>query len=87
MGLGLKATVLTRRADACASHEADLRARALANMQFRWILSGILILVGSLCLKLVFKYSSNVGLIKYEQLHSRVPDVPIAIDGFKEALT
>ena len=38
---------------ACASHEADLRARALANMQFSWMLSGILILVGSLCLKLV----------------------------------
>ena len=72
---------------ACASHEADLRARALANMQFSWILSGILILVGSLCLKLVGKYSSNVDLIKYEQLHSRVPDVPIAIDGFKKVHT
>ena len=72
---------------ACASHEADWRARALANMQFSWILSGILILVGSLCLKLVGKYSSNVDLIKYEQLHSRVPDVPIDIDGFKEVHT
>ncbi|CBI32521.3 unnamed protein product, partial [Vitis vinifera] len=72
---------------ACGSHDADLRARALANMQFSWILSGILMFVGSLCLKLVGKCSSKAGFIEYEQLHSGVPNVPIAIDGFKEAQT
>lgn len=72
---------------ACGSHDADLRARALANMQFSWILSGILMFVGSLCLKLVGKCSSKAGSIEYEQLHSGVPNVPIAIDGFKEAQT
>ncbi|RVW61268.1 hypothetical protein CK203_020707 [Vitis vinifera] len=48
---------------ACGSHDADLRARALANMH------------------------SKAGSIEYEQLHSGVPNVPIAIDGFKEAQT
>lgn len=72
---------------ACGSHDADLRARALANMQFSWILSGILMFVGSLCLKLVGKCNSKAGSIEYEQLHSGVPNVPIAIDGFKEAQT
>lgn len=32
----------------CGSSEADSRARALANLQFSWILSGILILTGSI---------------------------------------
>ncbi|KAE8672913.1 hypothetical protein F3Y22_tig00111834pilonHSYRG00342 [Hibiscus syriacus] len=34
----------------CFSHEADIRARALANLQFSWILSGIMIFTGFICL-------------------------------------
>ncbi|KAI3675267.1 hypothetical protein L1987_84855 [Smallanthus sonchifolius] len=33
----------------CGTHEADFRARALANLQFSWILGGILIFVGFVC--------------------------------------
>lgn len=69
---------------ACGSNEADLRARALANMQFSWILSGILMLVGSLCLKMVGRCSSKVESLEYEQLDSTVRDVPVVIDDFKE---
>ncbi|KAE8729798.1 Fatty acid hydroperoxide lyase 2 [Hibiscus syriacus] len=39
----------------CFSHEADIRARALANLQFIWILSGIMIFTGFICLNFAGK--------------------------------
>lgn len=67
----------------CGSSEADLRARALANLQFSWILSGILIITGSMCLRLAAKFTPREPSIEYEQLHSRGADVNIAMTGFK----
>ncbi|KAJ0010385.1 hypothetical protein Pint_34533 [Pistacia integerrima] len=67
----------------CASHEADFRARGLANLQFSWVLSGILVFTGSVCLMLARKYAPRCQSTQYEQLHSRVIDVSIAADGLK----
>ncbi|XP_022748880.1 uncharacterized protein LOC111298431 [Durio zibethinus] len=67
----------------CNSHEADVRARALANLQFSWILSGILIFTGIICLK--FAGKSTPRAAEYEQLQIRGSDVPITIDSFKQA--
>jgi|UniRef100_A0A2N9F0S9 hypothetical protein len=72
----------------CNSKEADLRAKALANLQFSWILSGILIFTGCICLKLAGKCTLIRGQsTEYEQLHSRGVDLPVSIDGFKQAHT
>ncbi|KAF3435653.1 hypothetical protein FNV43_RR22744 [Rhamnella rubrinervis] len=68
----------------CGSSENDLRARALANLQFSWILSGILILTGCTCLKFATKFAPREPSIEYEQLHSRGTDAPIAMNGFKQ---
>ncbi|KAI5314411.1 hypothetical protein L3X38_043587 [Prunus dulcis] len=68
----------------CQSSEADFRARALANLQFSWILSGILIFTGCACLKFAVKCIPRDLPIEYEQLHSRGADVPIVINDFKE---
>ncbi|KAJ0077717.1 hypothetical protein Patl1_36276 [Pistacia atlantica] len=67
----------------CASHEADFRARGLANLQFSWVLSGILVFTGSVCLILARKYAPRCQSTQYEQLHSTVIDVSIAADGLK----
>lgn len=69
----------------CGSHEADFRAKALANLQFSWILSGILIFTGSICLILARKSGSRGQSIEYKQLHSRVTDISLAVDGLKQA--
>ncbi|CAB4320669.1 unnamed protein product [Prunus armeniaca] len=69
----------------CQSSEADFRARALANLQFSWILSGILIFTGCTCLKFAVKCIPRDLPIEYEQLHSRGADVPIVINDFKDA--
>lgn len=70
----------------CGSREADFRARALANLQFSWILSSILILTGSICLILAKKCSPrNKATTKYEQLHSRVIDPPIAVSLYQQS--
>lgn len=66
----------------CGSLAAELRATALANLQFSWILAGILLLTGCMCLKLARKCTPRSQSTEYEQLHSR--GVPIAIDGFKQ---
>ncbi|KAF3435657.1 hypothetical protein FNV43_RR22748 [Rhamnella rubrinervis] len=68
----------------CGSSENDLRARALANLQFSWVLSGILILTGCTCLKFATKFAPREPSIEYEQLHSRGTDAPIAMNGFKQ---
>ncbi|MBA0766539.1 hypothetical protein Gotri_015571 [Gossypium trilobum] len=67
----------------CYSHEADFRARALANMQFSWILSAILIFTGFTCLKFAGKCTPRAQSTEYEQLEIRTSDVPITIDTFK----
>ncbi|CAK7329777.1 unnamed protein product [Dovyalis caffra] len=67
----------------CESLAAELRAMALANLQFSWILAGILFFTGCMCLKLAGKCTSRSQWTEYEQLQSR--GVSIAIDGFKQA--
>ncbi|EOX97190.1 Family of Uncharacterized protein function [Theobroma cacao] len=69
----------------CESHEADMRARALANLQFSWILSGILIFTGLTCLKFSKKCTLGAQSTEYEQLQVKGSDVPITIDSFKRA--
>lgn len=68
----------------CESHDAGMRARALANLQFSWILSGILIFVGCLCLAFTRKFPFRGKSAGYEQLHSRGRDVTVAIDSGKQ---
>lgn len=56
----------------CGSQDADLRARALANLQFSWILSSVLVFTGSLCLKLASsKGSMGKQSAEYQRLHHR----------------
>ncbi|KAM1420815.1 hypothetical protein ACFX2I_003143 [Malus domestica] len=69
----------------CETSEADFRARALANLQFSWILSGILIFTGCTCLKFAGKCIPRELSIEYEQLQSRGADIPVAMNDFKEA--
>lgn len=68
----------------CGTDEASLRAKALANLQFSWILAGILIFMGCVCFNYARKSTPRRQSIEYEQLHSRGADVPIAITGFKQ---
>ncbi|KAL6124828.1 hypothetical protein ACLB2K_077337 [Fragaria x ananassa] len=70
----------------CRSSESEFRARALANLQFSWILPGILIFTACTCLKFAGKCIQRDLSIEYEQLHSsRGADVPIVINDFKGA--
>lgn len=69
----------------CESNEADMRAKALANLQFSWILSGIFIFSGCICLKLAGKCTPVEQSTEYEQLQSRGVDLPISTNGFKQA--
>ncbi|KAK7257900.1 hypothetical protein RIF29_32213 [Crotalaria pallida] len=67
----------------CGSKEADFRARGLANLQFSWILSAILILAGIVCLKLARKCTITERL-EYERLQIKGADSPMANEGFKQ---
>ncbi|XP_039038079.1 LOW QUALITY PROTEIN: transmembrane epididymal protein 1-like [Hibiscus syriacus] len=69
----------------CFSHEADIRARALANLQFIWILSGIMIFTGFICLNFAGKCTRGPQSTEYEQLQIRGSDVPITMDSLKQA--
>ncbi|PON56980.1 hypothetical protein PanWU01x14_177100 [Parasponia andersonii] len=69
----------------CGSREAELRARALANLQFSWILAGILIFTGCISLKLAAKYRPRDFPADYEQLQSKGPDVHIPTNSFQQA--
>uniref|UniRef100_A0A5B7BJH2 Transmembrane protein 45B n=1 Tax=Davidia involucrata TaxID=16924 RepID=A0A5B7BJH2_DAVIN len=69
----------------CTTHEAGLRARALANLQFSWILAGILIFTGCICLKFSRRSTPKGHPSEYEQLHSRGAEATVAITGFKQA--
>nr|GEU36888.1 transmembrane protein 45B [Tanacetum cinerariifolium] len=68
----------------CNNHEAVLRARGLANLQFSWILGGIMIFVGCLCLSFPKKVPHRAQSIEYERLNSRVAEIPLSVAGFKQ---
>ncbi|KAD3066459.1 hypothetical protein R6Q59_019323 [Mikania micrantha] len=68
----------------CGTHEAGFRARALANLQFSWILAGILIFVGCICLFYPKKVTPRVNSNEYERLNSRVAEIPLSVAGFKQ---
>ncbi|KAL6538970.1 hypothetical protein OROMI_025296 [Orobanche minor] len=61
---------LTGGAVVCGGREADLRARALANLQFCWIFSSISILVASI--SVIFGRQLTLRrTVEYEQLSNR----------------
>ncbi|KAF8398538.1 hypothetical protein HHK36_017468 [Tetracentron sinense] len=71
----------------CGTEEASLRARAVANLQFSWILAGILIFTACLCLKMAGKGTGRSHSTEYEQLHSRGVDVgriSVDVEGSKQ---
>lgn len=68
----------------CETHDAGMRARALANLQFSWILCGILIFVGCLCLTFTRKFPFRGKSTGYEKLYSRGLDVTVAINSDKQ---
>ncbi|KNA11584.1 hypothetical protein SOVF_133680 [Spinacia oleracea] len=71
----------------CGSPEADFRARALANLQFSWILAGILMFTGFSCMILARKRVPRIRqLTAYEQLQNRRSESPITNDCFKQPL-
>ncbi|CAI8616680.1 unnamed protein product [Vicia faba] len=66
----------------CETKEADFRARGLANLQFSWILSAIMIFAGVVCLKLARKFTI-VNRLEYERIQSKVVDSTVVNEGFK----
>ena len=67
----------------CGSHEADFRARALANLQFSWIFCVIMAVSGIVCLKMARRSSISDRLVEYQRLHSKVMDSTITTEGLK----
>ncbi|KAJ4845113.1 hypothetical protein Tsubulata_030346 [Turnera subulata] len=69
----------------CESPDADLRAKALANLQFSWKLAVISLFTGFIFVKLarIRPCSSRNQSTEYEQLRNRGTEVPITIVGFK----
>ncbi|XP_021738517.1 transmembrane protein 45A-like [Chenopodium quinoa] len=71
----------------CGSPEADFRARALANLQFSWILAGILMFTGVSSMILARKGIPRIRqLTAYEQLQNRKSESPVTIECFKQPL-
>ncbi|KAL5995407.1 hypothetical protein ACLOJK_025466 [Asimina triloba] len=73
----------------CETDEARHRAMALANLQFSWILAGIMIFVAVLCLTPDRRYTARSISIDYEKLSSsRMQDMGQilgdGVDGFKQ---
>ncbi|XP_071701425.1 uncharacterized protein [Rutidosis leptorrhynchoides] len=68
----------------CGSNKAVLRAKGLANLQFSWILAGILIFVGCICLFYPEKGPQRVQSVEYERLNSRVAEIPLSVGGLKQ---
>nr|XP_043621184.1 transmembrane protein 45A [Erigeron canadensis] len=68
----------------CGNHEAALRAKGLANLQFSWILAAILIFVGFICLCFQKKAPPRSQAIEYERLNSRIAEIPLSVGGFKQ---
>lgn len=70
----------------CESPEADFRARALANLQLSWIISAVLFFVAALCLAMARSPTfRGLSSTDYEQLSSRVADVPLSVTAFKQS--
>ncbi|XP_057720155.1 uncharacterized protein LOC130934617 [Arachis stenosperma] len=67
----------------CGTKETDFRAKALANLQFSWILFIILIFAQIVCLKLARRYII-ADRLKYERLHNKGTDSSMASEGFKQ---
>ncbi|XP_047328854.1 transmembrane protein 45B [Impatiens glandulifera] len=66
----------------CEGKEADFRARGLANLQFSWILGGILIVVGIFtCFKFARRNLFGQSSSNYQQLRCRVATSATAADG------
>ncbi|CAN4091196.1 unnamed protein product [Withania somnifera] len=68
----------------CSTEEADLRARAMANLQFSWVLAAILILVAGISFIFARNRADRTLLSKYEQLQSRSRDIPVTINCLKQ---
>lgn len=72
----------------CGSKDASLRAMVLANLQFSWILAGIMIFTAFLCLRPARKCVTRSMLTEYEKLHSSksmdVGRIPMDADGLKQ---
>lgn len=73
----------------CQSPEADFRARALANLQFSWMVSGVMIFVGGICLASTRSPTprgrvSSSSSTDYQQLNYRIADIPLTVTGFKQ---
>ncbi|KAL0412521.1 UNVERIFIED_CONTAM: hypothetical protein Sradi_1453800 [Sesamum radiatum] len=77
--------IIVNGAVICGTHEADLRARALANLQFCWILSSILIFMASICIAFGRRWTAR-RQSEYEQLPCPGShDPPLAAaGGFKQ---
>lgn len=54
----------------CETKEADSRARALANLQFCWIISSIMVFMASLCIAFARQVVRRRQSLDYEQLSS-----------------
>lgn len=67
----------------CLTREAGSRAMALANMQFSWILAGVMIFTSCVCLKYARNFKPRGESTVYELLHSTGANVSVAITGFK----
>ncbi|XP_059296988.1 uncharacterized protein LOC132050003 [Lycium ferocissimum] len=67
----------------CQTNEADLRARAMANLQFSWVLAAILILVAGISVIFARNRADRTLLSKYEQLQSKGRDIPVTINCLK----
>lgn len=68
----------------CETHEADSRARALANLQFCWILSSILIFMASTCIAFGRQVTRRRQSLDYEQLSSPGAHDLVATVGLKQ---
>ncbi|KAG8364283.1 hypothetical protein BUALT_Bualt19G0112300 [Buddleja alternifolia] len=68
----------------CETNDADFRARALANLQFCWIFSAILIFMASICVVFGRRCVARRQLVEYDRLSSRGADDPVATVGFKQ---
>lgn len=67
----------------CQTDEADTRARAMANLQFSWVIAAILILVSGISLMFAKNRADRTLLSKYEQLQNRGRDNPVTINCLK----
>ncbi|KAH6767133.1 transmembrane epididymal protein [Perilla frutescens var. hirtella] len=68
----------------CETDEADSRARALANLQFCWILSSILVFMAAICIAFGRQATGRRQSLDYEQLASPGAHDTLATVGLKQ---